>query len=110
MAKRTSQPPKLTERGRQIVALVVNSVAFKTHGDEAELETLAAGLGTTGPRLRPMLRRLAAQGWVTVEGQSAEFVYPTVAALRWVDPKLTTKEAQAIIKRLHRRGSGAAAG
>ena len=106
MAKRNSQRPKLTERGRQIVALVVNAVAFKTHGDDAELETLAKQLGTTGPRLRPMLRRLAAQGWVTIEGQAAEFVYPTVAALRWVDPKLTTKEAQAIIKRLHRRSSG----
>lgn len=104
MARQKSQPPRLTERGRQIVALVVNAVAFKTHGDDGELETLAGELGTTGARLRPMLRRLEAQGWLTVEGQSAKFVYPTVAALRWVDPKLTTKEAQAIVKRLHRRG------
>jgi DNA-binding FadR family transcriptional regulator len=80
----------------------VNSIAFKTHGDDAELESLAKELGTTGPRLRPMLRRLEAQGWVTVEGKTAEFVYPTVAALRWVNPKLTAREAQALIRRLHR--------
>src|SRR5687767_9018865 len=87
MVKRTASPPKLTQRGRQVVALVVNAVAFKTHGDDAEVETLAGELGTTGPRLRPMLRRLADQGWITVEGKLAEFVYPTVTALRWVDPK-----------------------
>jgi len=99
-----SKLPKLTDRGRQIVTLVVNSVAFKTHGDDAELETLAKVLGTTGPRLRTMLRRLEKQGWLTVEGKTAEFVYPTAAALRWVNPKLTAKEAAAVVKRLHRGG------
>jgi hypothetical protein len=52
-----------------------------------------------------MLRRLEKKGWLTVEGQSAEFVYPTAAALRWIDPKLSTKEAAAAVRRLHRRGA-----
>jgi DNA-binding FadR family transcriptional regulator len=101
MAKGKTQPAKLTDRGRQVVSLVVNSVAFKTHGNDAELDTLAKELGTSGPRLRPMLRRLAAQGWLTIEGKSAEFVYPTVQALRWASPMLTPREAAAIVKRLH---------
>ena len=33
--------------GRQIVTLVVNAVAFRTHGDDAELDTLARERRTT---------------------------------------------------------------
>lgn len=60
--------------------MIVNDVAFQTHGDDAEMDTLANSLGTTGSRLRPMLRKLEAQGWLRVEEKSLTFVYPTVAA------------------------------
>jgi DNA-binding FadR family transcriptional regulator len=103
MAKRKRKLPKLTNRGNQIVTLIVNAVAFQTHGDDAELDMLAKALGTTGPRLRPMLRKLEAQGWLTVEEKSLTFVYPTVAALRRVDPKLSEAQARAIVRRLKGR-------
>jgi hypothetical protein len=105
MAKRKPKLPTLTDRGNQIVAAVVNAVAFQTHGDDAELDTLAKTLGTTGPRLRPMLRKLEAQGWLTVEDKSLTFVYPTAAALRWVDPKLSEPQSLAIVRRLKGRTS-----
>ena len=93
--------PALTERGRQIISHLVNAVAFKVHGDQGELETLAQALGTTGPRLRPMLRKLQAQGWLTLEEKSLTFAYPTAAALRWVDPELTPAEANKLLGQLY---------
>jgi hypothetical protein len=105
MAKRKLKLPKLTDRGNQVVTMVVNAVAFQTHGDDAELDTLAKALGTTGPRLMPMLRKLEAQGWLTVEEKSLTFVYPTVGALRWVDAKLSEAQAQTIVRRLKGRTS-----
>ena len=39
--------PRLTKRGREPISYVLNTVAFGTHGDDAELETMAAKLGTT---------------------------------------------------------------
>ena len=88
MAKRKAKPkellPPLTPRARQVVNHVVNAVAFGTHANDCELGAVAAALGTTPGRLRPILAKLA--GWVTVRGQAGEFVYPTAAALRWQNP------------------------
>ena len=44
----------------------------------------------TPARLQTIVQKLEGQGWVTVRN---DFVYPTVAALRWQDPKLGEKEA-----------------
>jgi hypothetical protein len=44
---------------------------------------------------------LAAQGWVTIEGQSAEFVYPTVAAIQAINPMVSQKEAASLVRKLH---------
>jgi len=99
-SKRKSRLPPLTARGRQVVSQVVNAVAFQTFGNEAELDALAKSLGTTGPRLRPMLRKLEALGWLTVVEKSLTFVYPTAAALRHVDPHLSQPQAEAIVRRL----------
>jgi len=41
---------------------VLNSAAFGTHGDDAELETMAAKFRTTAGRLRVTLRKLESQG------------------------------------------------
>ena len=79
MAKR-NQFPRVTDRGRELVSYVLNAAALSTHGDDAEFETMAVRLGTTPGRPRPMLRSHEAQGWPSVEGRAAEFVYPTVAA------------------------------
>jgi hypothetical protein len=98
MAKRKPKPKALlplTPRGRQVVNHVVNAVAFGTQADECELGAVAAALGTTPGRLRPILAKLS--GWVTVTGHAAEFVYPTAAALRWQNRALTEREARAVV-------------
>lgn len=82
------------------MSLLLNAIAFGTFDDAGDVESLAAKLGTTPGHLRPMLRKLTEQGYVTVEGKTTEYVYPTVAALRWQNPKLSEKEANAILKRL----------
>jgi DNA-binding IclR family transcriptional regulator len=92
--------PSLPRRGQQIMSLVLNAVAFGTHSDTGNVDTLAEQLGTTPGRLRSILRKLVNQGYVTIKGKIAENVYPTVAALRWQDPKLSEREAKAILRRL----------
>ena len=92
--------PSLTPRGQQIMSLVLNAVAFGTHADIGNVDSLAEKLGTTTGRLRLMLRKLVDQGYLTIEGNVAENVYPTVAALRWQNPKLSEREAKAILRRL----------
>jgi hypothetical protein len=92
--------PPLTPRGQQIMSLVLNAVAFGTHADIGNVDSLAEKLRTTPGRLRPMLRKLVDQGYLTIEGKMAENVYPTVAALRWQDPRLSEREAKAILRRL----------
>jgi hypothetical protein len=77
------------------MSLLLNAVAFGTHGDVGNVYSLAGKLGTTSGRLRPMLRKLAQQGYVTIERDIGENVYPTMAALRWQDPKLSEREAKA---------------
>jgi DNA-binding IclR family transcriptional regulator len=95
--------PPLTPRGQQIISLVLNAVAFGTHGDIGNVDSLAEKLGTTPGRLRPMLQKLVNQGYLTVEGDVVENVYPTVAALRWQDPKLTHGEAKVILSGLGKK-------
>ena len=103
MAKRKSTKlPALTARGKELVAYVLNSVAFGSHADEAELETMAAALGTTPGRLEKTLQKLAEQGYLTIEGKSAKWIYPTVATLRRKSPDLDEKQAAAIIRRLRK--------
>ena len=92
--------PPLTPRGQQIMSLVLNAVAFGTHPDLGNVDSLAEKLNTTPGRLRPALRKLVEQGYLTIEGNVAENVYPTVAALRWQNPKLSEREAKAILRGL----------
>jgi hypothetical protein len=99
MASRPKLVP-LTTRGQQVVSALLNAVAFGTHGDVGNVDSLAEELGTTSGRLRPMLRKLADQGYLTIEGKVAENVYPTAAALRWQNPKLSEREAKAIVRGL----------
>jgi DNA-binding IclR family transcriptional regulator len=92
--------PPLTSRGQQIMSLVLNAIAFGTHADIGNVDSLAEKLGTTPGRLRRMLRKLVDQGYLTIEGKVAENVYPTLAALRWQNPKLSEREAKAVLRRL----------
>ena|SRR5438270_871338 len=96
MSKRKPLPP-LTPRAVQIVNLIVNSVALGTHDNDAEVGAIAKQLGTPPKRLETMLHKLEGQGWVTLTN---DFVYPTVAALRWQNPDLSEKAAAKIIRSL----------
>jgi hypothetical protein len=66
--------PPLTPRGQRIMPLVLNAVGFGTHADIGNVDSIADKLGTMSGRLRPMLRRLIDQGYLTVEEKVAENV------------------------------------
>jgi DNA-binding MarR family transcriptional regulator len=97
MAKRKTSLPPLTPRAREVVNYIVNAVALGTHDNDAEIGAVAKKLGTTPGRLITIVRKLEEQGYVTVKN---DFVYPTVAALRWQNPSLSEAEAQKILRRL----------
>ena len=82
------------------MSLLLNPVVFATHGSMGNVDSLAEQLKTTPGRLRSMLRKLVQDGYLIIEGKIAESVYPTVAALRWQDPKLGERAAKAILRRL----------
>ena len=77
----TRKLPALTPRGQQIMSLVLNAVAFGTHANIGNVDSLA-------DYARP------------IKGKIGENVSPTVAALRSQDPKLSEREAKAILWRL----------
>jgi DNA-binding MarR family transcriptional regulator len=103
MATRKGKLGPLTPRGREILAYVFNSIAFSSHDDNCDVETLAERLGLKPGILRRTLAKMTDAGYVTVEG-SAEYVYPTVTALLKQEPELTEKAATSILKRVRRRG------
>ena len=78
MPKR-KQLAALTPRARQVVNLVVNSVALGSHDNDAEVGALATQLETSPARLQTILHTLEEQGWVHIKH---DFVYPTIEALR----------------------------
>ena len=82
------------------MSLVLNAVAFQTHAGVGNVDSLAEKLSTTPGRLRHMVRKLVDQGYLTIEGKVAENVCPTVAVLRWQDPKLSEREAKRIVAKL----------
>lgn len=98
MGKRKANPRKrLTPRARQVLTLVVNAVALGRHDDDAEIEAIAKTIGTPAGRLTLIVRKLEEQGYVTTK---RDFVYPTVAGLRWQNPAVTEQEARAVLRKL----------
>ena len=89
--------PALTPRARQIINLVVNSVALGSHDNDAEIGAMAEQIEMTPTRLETVLNRLQEQGWLTVK---RDFVYPTVDALRWQNPKMSEAEARKLLRSL----------
>lgn len=98
-----SQPlPPLTGIARELFTHVLNSIAFENYDDCCAVDDLASKFGKTSGRLRPAVRKLVEQGYVMVEGDIFPVVYPTVAALRQQDPKLSVPEAKAILAKVRR--------
>ena len=105
--KRASKPPvrkaSVSPRGREIIAHLLNTLAFGTHASEGDVESIAGQLGMTPGRLRPQLKKLAKAGYITIEGVG-EFVYPTVAAVRLQNPDLKGDEAERQLRDLRNAG------
>lgn len=100
---RTAKPlPPLTGVARELFTHVLNSIAFENYDDCCAIDDLAARFGKSSGRLRPAIRKLVEQGYVTVEGDIFPIVYPTVAALQQQDPKLSVSEAKAILAKVRR--------
>ena len=57
---------------------------------------MAKKLGLQPGGLRTSISKLIEQGYLIIEGKSAEWVYPTVATLRWQNPELDEAEAAKI--------------
>lgn len=81
----------------------MNSIAFERYRDCCAVDDLAETFGKTPGRLQPAIRKLVEQGYITVEGKSYPILYPTFAALRHQDPKLSTAEAERILATVRRR-------
>jgi hypothetical protein len=89
------KPIHLTPQAREVLRLVINSVALGTHDDEADVETLAKTIGTTPKRVESAAHKLVEQGLATIK---RDFIYPTVAALRWQNPSVSERTAKSILK------------
>ena len=93
----------LTGIAKELFTHVLNSIAFERYGDCCAVDDLAEKFGKTPGRLKPAVRKLVEQGYITVEGDIYPVIYPTVAALRHQDPKLSKAEAERILARVRRR-------
>lgn len=93
----------LTGIARELFTHVLNSIAFERYSDCCAVDDVAAKYGKTPGRLQPAIRKLVEQGYVTVEGKTYPILYPTVAALRHQDPKLSKAEAERILATVHRK-------
>ena len=60
-------------------------------------DEIAKRLKMSPQRLQTILHKLEGQRWLTVKN---DFVYPTVAALRWQNPDLSENAAGKIIRSL----------
>src|SRR4051812_1133414 len=92
--------PPLTDIQQQVVTYVINSVAFDNYGDCCSVDTVAEKLKRTANRFMPTLRKLVEKGYLTIQGETLPWVYPTVAALRKQDPNLSEAEAEKILARI----------
>lgn len=101
--KPQSRTAAITPRGREVIAHVLNTLAFGTHGSEGDIESIAQRLGMAPGRLRTQLKKLDDAGYITIEGVG-EFVYPTAAGVRLQYPDLTSAEAERQLRDLRNAG------
>jgi hypothetical protein len=92
-ARRKRLPP-LTPAGREILAQVLNSLALANYERLRTIEGLAASLRRSSGRLKPMIRRLDEQGYLSADSNG---ILPTIEAIRSQDPSLSEKDAAKLI-------------
>jgi hypothetical protein len=105
MAKKVSKKsskklPPLTDIQQQVMAYVMNSIAFQNYDDCCSVEEMAGHFKRSPGRFLPTLRKLAAKGYLTIEGDIFQRVYPTLDALRNQDKTLSEVEAKKILKKV----------
>jgi hypothetical protein len=94
--------PTLTGIQQQVMTHVLNNVAFDNYGDYCSVDEMAAEFKRTPKRFLPTLRELFQKGYVTIDGASFPWVYPTVAALQHQDPSLSEPRAKKILAKIKR--------
>jgi len=99
--RRTNLPP-LTGIQQQVFSFLMTCIAFHNYGDCCTLEALAEKFKRSPNRFLPTLRKLAAKGYVTIEGANFPVVYPTAAGPRIQDPRLSQNEVQKILRNVRR--------
>ena len=87
----------MNQRAKQILNLVVNSIAFGSHDNDGEVGALAEELGTTPARLQKALTQLKDEGLIVIK---SDFIYPTIAGLKHQQPTLSDKDAKAILRKV----------
>jgi hypothetical protein len=93
----------LSGLAREVFTHVLNSIAFGNYGDCCAVDGIAEQYAKTPGRLQPAIRKLVEQGYVTLEGDVFPIIYPTVAALRHQDPKLSKADAETILAKVRGR-------
>jgi hypothetical protein len=94
--------PPLTGVQKQVMAHVMNSIALQDYEGCCSVERVAEQFQREANRFMPTLRKLAAKGYLSIEGTTYPVIYPTIDALRKQDPRLSDREAQKILKRVRR--------
>jgi hypothetical protein len=105
--KAKHQPKKLgplTGIAHDLFTHVLNSIAFEQYGDCCTVDDIAERFGKTPGQLQPAIRKLVEQGYVTVEGNLFPIIYPTTAALRHQDSRLSETQAKQILAKVRDRG------
>jgi hypothetical protein len=92
--------PLLTEIEQQVMAFLLNSVAFENYGDCCGAEDLAERFGRTPGRFMATLRKMTDKGYITLQGETMPWVYPTIEALRQQDKTLSDADAWKILKKI----------
>jgi hypothetical protein len=99
-AKIQSDLPPLTALEQQVMAYVLNSVAFKNYADCCGAEDTAERFQRTPGRFLVTLRKMAEKGYITISGETMPWVYPTVEALRQQDKTLSKADAEKILRKI----------
>ena len=100
MKRSAPKNAELRGAGREVLAYVLNRIAFANYDECCSALAIATALEKDPKRFRTTLLRLADAGWLTLHGSSRLRVYPTVAALRWADRSLSLAAARRLLQRV----------
>jgi hypothetical protein len=94
--------PTLTGIQHQVMTHVLNNVAFDNYGDCCSVDDIAEQFQRTPNRFLLTLRKLVEKGYLTIQGKTFPWVYPTVVTLQHQDPTLSEAQAKKILAKIKR--------